>query len=321
MKDAIRVRPARSSEIGTLARLVKARLPDMMSNIRRNDSIETHLGQLIPDQALLVATHGARLAGVGALDLDHRRILACYLDPEVASPDTPRNLFQALERHALRFGIRRLNGLARKRVTGFMKSLGYRASRDADDESLIVVSKDLLEMADDKTREVFRLCDELGVPEHYGVNQRMPLVHEAAELTSVGSDIFEREQKLAPEAADAYKRMHEAALNSNVQLRLVSAFRSIAYQASLFRRKLDQGHSMDEILRVSAPPGYSEHHGGGAADLTTRGCKPLEEDFARTDAYTWLQSNARFFGFRESYPKYNRQRINWEPWHWCFHRA
>src|SRR5690554_4868153 len=190
MKDATRVRPARSSEIGSLAKLVKARLPDMMSNIHRTDSIESHLAQLVPDQALLVATHGARLAGVGALDLDNKRILACYLDPEVASPETPRNLFQSLEKHALRFGIRRLDGVARKRVTGFMKSLGYSATPDAQYESLIVVSKDLLDAASEETREVFRLCDELGVPENYGVDQRMPLVPEATELTSAGSDIF-----------------------------------------------------------------------------------------------------------------------------------
>ncbi|NBB91931.1 MAG: D-alanyl-D-alanine carboxypeptidase family protein [Gammaproteobacteria bacterium] len=164
------------------------------------------------------------------------------------------------------------------------------------------------------------LCDELGVPEHYGVEHRMPLVPEAEELESAGRDIFERDQRLAPNAADAYKRMRDAALASNIQIRLVSGFRATAYQANLFRRKLDQGHTVSEILRVSAPPGYSEHHSGRAVDVTTQGCKPLEEAFAQTEAYAWLLSNARFFGFRESYPRHNRQRIAWEPWHWCYTR-
>ncbi|RFF30060.1 D-alanyl-D-alanine carboxypeptidase family protein [Wenzhouxiangella sediminis] len=320
MENAIRVRPARSSEVATLAKLVKSRLPDMMSHVRRTDSVETHLAELVPDQALLVATHGSRLAGLGALDLDHRRILACYLDPEVASPDTPRRLFESLERHALRFGIRRLNGVARKRVAGFMRSLGYECRPDPDDENNILIVRDLLELADDKTREIFRLCDELGVPEDYGVAHRMPLVTEAEGMTSAGRDIFEREQRLIPDAADAFKRMREAALTSNIEIRLVSGFRAIAYQANLFSRKLDQGHSMKEILEVSAPPGYSEHHSGRAIDVTTRGVKPLEEDFARTDAYQWLLGNARIFGFRESYPRHNRHRISWEPWHWYFKR-
>ncbi|MEE4304379.1 MAG: D-alanyl-D-alanine carboxypeptidase family protein [Wenzhouxiangella sp.] len=320
MENAIRVRPARSSEVATLAKLVKSRLPDMMSHVRRTDSVETHLAELIPDQALLVATHGTRLAGLGALDLDHRRILACYLDPEVASPDTPRRLFESLERHALRFGIRRLNGVARKRVAGFMRSLGYECRPDPDDENNILIVRDLLELADDKMREIFRLCDELGVPEDYGVAHRMPLVTEAEGMTSAGRDIFEREQRLIPDAADAFKRMREAAMTSSIEIRLVSGFRAIAYQANLFQRKLDQGHSMKEILEVSAPPGYSEHHSGRAIDVTTRGVKPLEEDFARTEAYQWLLGNARIFGFRESYPRHNRHRISWEPWHWYYKR-
>lgn len=320
MENGIRVRPARSSEVATLAKLVKSRLPDMMSHVRRTDSVETHLAELVPDQALVVATHGSRLAGLGALDLDHRRILACYLDPEVASPDTPRRLFAALEQHALRFGIRKLEGMARKRVSGFMRSLGYECRPAPDDENNIVITRDLLEQADEGTREILRMCDELGVPQDYGVVHRMPLVTEAGNLELAGRDIFEREQRLIPEAADAFKRMREAAMTSTVEIRLVSGFRAIAYQANLFRRKLDQGHSMKEILQVSAPPGYSEHHSGRAIDVTTRGVKPLEEDFARTDAYQWLLNNARVFGFRESYPRHNRHRIAWEPWHWYFTR-
>jgi D-alanyl-D-alanine carboxypeptidase len=320
MENEIRVRPARSSEVATLAKLVKSRLPDMMSNLRRGDSVETHLAELVPDKALLVATHGTRLAGLGALDLDHRRILACYLDPEVASPDTPRRLFGALEDHALRFGIRTLTGVARKRVKGFMKSLGYESRQDPDDENNIIITRDLMEKADEDTRAIFALCDELGVPEHYGVKHRMPLVKEASGLEIAARDIFEREQRLTPDAADAFKRMRDAALTSNIEIRIVSGFRAVAYQANLFRRKLDQGHSMKEILQVSAPPGYSEHHSGRAVDLTPRGVKPLEEAFGQTDAYDWLLSNARIFGFRESYPRHNRHGIAWEPWHWTFTR-
>lgn len=320
MENAIRVRPARSSEVVTLAKLVKSRLPDMMSHVRRTDSVETHLAELVPDQALLVATHGTRLAGLGALDLDHRRILACYLDPEVASPDTPRRLFEALERHALRFGIRKLNGVARKRVAGFMRSLGYECQPDPDDADNIIIKRDLLELADENTLKILSMCDELGVPEDYGVAHRMPLVGEAAELSFAGRDIFERDQRLTPDAADAFRRMREAAMTSNIEIRLVSAFRAVAYQANLFRRKLDQGHSMKEILQVSAPPGFSEHHSGRAVDVTTRGVKPLQEDFSQTEAYQWLLGNARVFGFRESYPRHNRHRLAWEPWHWYYSR-
>lgn len=320
MDDSIRVRPARATEVPTLAKLVKSRLPDMMSQIDRDDSVETHLGELVPDRALLVATHGTRLAGLAALDLDHQRILACYLDPEVASPDTPRRLFKALEAHARRFGVRRLHGVALKRVGGFMRSLGYRQASDADEDERIEIRKDLLNDADERLQDILARCDRLGVPDDYGVRHRMPVVFEAEELALVGPDIFEREQKMAPEAGDAFRRMRDAARISNVEIRLVSAYRSIAYQHNLLHRKLEQGHSIEEILRVSAPPGFSEHHSGCAVDLTTRGCKPLEQDFADTPAYEWLLTNARFFGFRESYPRNNRHGIIWEPWHWCYSR-
>src|SRR5699024_3030869 len=127
-----------------------------------------------------------------------------YLDPEVASPDTPRRLFAALERHALRFGIRRLNGVARKRVAGFMRSLNYECRPDPNDDNNVLIERDLLDQADQTTREILRHCDELGVPEDYGVAHRMPLVAESAELVFAGTDIFEREQRLTPEAADAF---------------------------------------------------------------------------------------------------------------------
>jgi len=320
MENEIRVRPARTSEVPTLARLVRSRLPDMMAAASQAANVENHLAGLIPDRALLVATHGSRLAGLGALDLDKWRILACYLDPEVASPDTPRKLFESLEHHALRFGVRELSGVARKRVSGFMKSLGYACLPDREDENRIIIRKNLLDQADEGTLAILRLCDKLGVPERYGTRHRMPIMVEADDLVFAGEDIFEREQRLIPEATEALHNMREAASSSNVELKIVSGFRTIAYQANLFQRKLDQGHAVQEILAVSAPPGFSEHHSGRAVDLTTRGCKPLEEDFGHTSAYQWLLANARFFGFRESYPRHNRHRISWEPWHWYYAR-
>ena len=106
MNEAIKVRPARSAELPTLAKLIANQLPDMMAGKKRPDNIEHHLGSLIPDQSLILATRGNRLAGLTAVDLDHGQILACYLDPETASPDTPRQLFRSAEKLALSFGAR-----------------------------------------------------------------------------------------------------------------------------------------------------------------------------------------------------------------------
>jgi len=320
MKDAIQVRPARATELSTLAELIKSRLPDMMSSLRRDGTVESHLARLIPDQALVIATHQTRLAGLAALDVDRGRILACFLDPETATPDTPRRLFAELEARALGFGIRTLGGRARRRVSGFMRSLGYSCRPATDDDESIETDKDLLRGADPSIVGILKTCDELGVPEDYGVRHRMAIVPEANELVAAGIDIFGRQQKLSPPAAEAIQKMTAAADGAGIQLKLVSGFRPVVYQANLVRRKLEAGQRISQVLQSSAAPGFSEHHSGRAVDLTTHSCKPLQPEFAQTKAYQWLLSNARYFGFSESYPRNNRHGINWEPWHWYYHR-
>jgi D-alanyl-D-alanine carboxypeptidase len=75
------------------------------------------------------------------------------------------------------------------------------------------------------------------------------------------------------------------------------------------------------LLGVSAPPGYSEHHSGGAVDVTTEGVPPLELDFEDTPAFRWLSDHAHKFGFHLSFPRDNPCGYAYEPWHWCFRPA
>lgn len=76
---------------------------------------------------------------------------------------------------------------------------------------------------------------------------------------------------------------------------------------------------MEDILRVNAAPGFSEHHTGRAIDIGTVDSPVLEEEFENTSAYRWLQANAQRFGFQLSYPRGNAAGIIFEPWHWCYH--
>ena len=115
--------------------------------------------------------------------------------------------------------------------------------------------------------------------------------------------------------------MREAAMRDEVELQVVSAFRSISYQLGIIERKLQRGLAMDEILRVSAAPGYSEHHSGHALDLTAPSYAPVEEIFEQSGAFAWLTRNASRFGFVLSYPRGNRHGIAYEPWHWCWTKA
>jgi len=159
---------------------------------------------------------------------------------------------------------------------------------------------------------------ELGVPRDYGKARSLKRVREPARLKFIGDDIHTRPQWLAPRAASAWTRLREAAEVDGVQLQVVSAFRSIEYQLGILRRKLERGQSIEQVLAVSAAPGYSEHHSGRALDLTTPGFAPLEEEFERSVAFPWLCKNAQRYNFNLSFPRGNPHGIAYEPWHWCW---
>lgn len=162
---------------------------------------------------------------------------------------------------------------------------------------------------------------DYGVPSDYGRSHGLRRVREPQQLASIGRDIHHRERFLAGPAARAWFRMQRAAANDGVTLQVVSAYRSIEYQCDIIERKLAAGQCINDILAVSAAPGYSEHHSGRALDLTCPGYAALEEEFEDSPAFAWLTKHAERFRFSLSYPRGNRHGIAYEPWHWCWHRT
>jgi D-alanyl-D-alanine carboxypeptidase len=160
------------------------------------------------------------------------------------------------------------------------------------------------------------LFADLGIPTDYGRHPRRPAHPEALELEDVEPNIVGRMQRLAPSAARAWREMKAAALADEVELLLVSGFRSVRYQVDLIRNKLAAGQNIDEILKVNAAPGFSEHHTGRAVDLATPGSRPLTVDFETSHAFAWLRVNARRFGFAMPYGRDNVYGFSYEPWHW-----
>lgn len=158
---------------------------------------------------------------------------------------------------------------------------------------------------------------ELGIPASYGVDRQMSSYVEAEDLVSVGMDIYGRDRQLTPYAASRWIELRAAAHEDGIALLLVSAFRSLEYQRQIFQRKIRAGDPLEDILKVNAPPGYSEHHTGRAVDVTTPGCPPLVEEFETTAAFAWLVRHALRFGFAMTYPRENRFGIAYEPWHWA----
>jgi D-alanyl-D-alanine carboxypeptidase len=162
--------------------------------------------------------------------------------------------------------------------------------------------------------------ESLGIPEDYEREYKLWLQTEASEqdLVSAGKDVFSREQFLLADVEKRWRVMRKTAQRDFVELSLVSCFRSVDYQKQLIEKKLAAGQAIEEILKVSAAPGHSEHHTGRAIDVGTSGCEHLSEAFEETVAFQWLLNNGEKYGFRLSYPKDNISGIAYEPWHWAY---
>ena len=92
--------------------------------------------------------------------------------------------------------------------------------------------------------------------------------------------------------ARAFVAMRDAAAAAGIELRIVSGFRSREHQQWLYAAwRAGMGNR-------AARPGYSNHQSGRALDL----------DLDRPGAFTWLDANARRFGFKRT--------VKSEPWHW-----
>ena len=160
----------------------------------------------------------------------------------------------------------------------------------------------------------------LGLPADYAQRRGLSLQSEAAinSLVTIAYTDDGRAIQLAPPAAEAWMRLNRAAEAAVIQLIPISGFRSIARQTEIIRAHLESGRPLEDILRLVAAPGYSEHHTGHAVDLTTLNDPPLEAGFALTPAFAWLNTQATRFGFHLSFPKNNAHGIAYEPWHWCW---
>ena len=170
----------------------------------------------------------------------------------------------------------------------------------------------------ERTRDTLRI---LAIPESFLAHYRPPLHPECENLVSIGLDMFDREQRMEPQAAAQWRAMVTAAGHDGVVLLAISAFRSFDYQRKIIERKLAEGLTIEQITRASALPGYSEHHTGRAIDIGAPGSPPLTEEFERTPAFAWLTRRGREFGFSMTYPRGNPYGIMFEPWHWMRHET
>ena len=138
-------------------------------------------------------------------------------------------------------------------------------------------------------------------------------------LKNVGK-YYDRTEYLDQETARAFEQMKKDAKKQGVDLVLISGFRPVSVQKELFAKQVEKKGSEEAAAKLSAPPGYSEHHTGYAVDIgdASQPEADLKFAFEYTPAYNWLINNAKRYGFELSFPKNNAQGVSFEPWHWRY---
>ncbi len=261
---------------------------------------------------ILLAYENNVIIGWACLADRNNKLQDLFVDPKHRRNGIATRLLRCISSLALDYGCSNLKFdselLESKPAQRFLNNLYYGEYTASE---LCLKSK----MTDFQLK-IHSLIQSLSIPLTYGIERALTLHQNAVELTDIGVDCWSRPQQMLPQAAAAWTLMQHSADNDGITLLPVSAFRSIEYQSQLIKRKLENNETIQNILEVSAAPGFSEHHTGRAIDITDAKCTPLENEFSNSKAYQWLQYNAEDFGFFMSYPQDNPHGITWEPWHW-----
>jgi D-alanyl-D-alanine carboxypeptidase len=125
------------------------------------------------------------------------------------------------------------------------------------------------------------------------------------------------EMQVSSQMEAALNDLVSGARDDDLELMLVSGYRSNALQATVYSAEV-KANGQVEADKESARPGYSEHQTGLAADIepVNRQCE-LQVCFADLAEGKWLAANAYKYGFIIRYPK-DKSSITgytYEPWH------
>lgn len=143
--------------------------------------------------------------------------------------------------------------------------------------------------------------------------------YEPERLVSIDTEYLSdenRTQRFHAQAWPFLRNLLKAAARDNIELKIVSAYRSFNEQGNIKSGYTVQ-YGAGTANTFSADQGYSEHQLGTTIDFTTEGLNGGLDGFQDTKAYQWLLKNAYRYGFVLSYPPGNQYYL-FEPWHWRF---
>ena len=142
--------------------------------------------------------------------------------------------------------------------------------------------------------------------------------------------------KLQKKAHQAYLEMNYEAKKSDMNIRVVSSYRSFNHQNLIWTRKykryrsrnLSSQQAIQYNIRYTAIPGSSRHHWGTEIDVVNGSIKtskyPLNtKNFHGYGIYKsfreWMDSHAHKFGYYQVYTNdHQRRGFKYEPWHYSF---
>lgn len=148
--------------------------------------------------------------------------------------------------------------------------------------------------------------------------------------------LFGHGYKLRLEAYNAFIKLSEAALKSDIRIEIVSSYRSYDHQNRIWMRKYHQNiknglsptESIRKIIEYSTIPGTSRHHWGTDIDIIDANAKRpnnvLNPRHFKNDACfgklkNWMDLHANDHGFYLVYTnRENRKGFKYEPWHYSY---
>ncbi len=122
------------------------------------------------------------------------------------------------------------------------------------------------------------------------------------------------QQLLAGVAYEKYVEMADAAKKEGLSMRVVSAYRTEAYQGTLYNNKVRTTGKVNAD-NYSARAGHSEHQTGLAVDINS-----TKFVFEYSPEYKWLLNHAHEYGFILRYPKGKEwlTGYSFEAWHYRY---
>ena len=162
-----------------------------------------------------------------------------------------------------------------------------------------------------------------------------PKTHE--DFVTIDQKYADRNDRMMQrQAYEAFVKMHEAAQEDNINLKIISATRNFDYQSGIWSRKWsgqtllegkyaasqieDKTERARAIMRWSSMPGTSRHHWGTDIDINALNNAYFENGQGLKE-YEWLEANAAKFGFCRPYTEKGEQRpegYEEEKWHWSY---